>query len=211
MKAPNFTFSLGKKRPQLPEIGTYKLIFLSLLITNLVGLLVGVLVASGGGATAFTNSIFQDFLSNRVDVAFFSIFTAHILSAAILILPLFLLGPSAIGAPLAYIAVAYKGLGSGITLGFLYSNFGAQGVLFALSIVIPATFLANIGLILAARETVLYSRKVFKLMTVEKENNTLPRVLAPFCKKYFAIAIIVVMAALLDAGMSAIFINLFDF
>ena len=211
MKRLDFTLNLGKKRLVLPEVGTYKLVFLSLLFVNLTALLVGVLAVSGGAATGLTGTLFQEFLQNRMDTTFFNIFSAHIFSSAIIILPLFLLGPSAVGVPFAYIAVAYKGLGSGVTLGFLYSNFGAQGILFALSIVIPATFLANVGIVLAARETALYSQRVFKMMTSEKENNNLPHNLAPFCKKYFAILVIMVLAGLLDAGMSSIFIGLFNF
>ena len=72
----------------------------------------------------------------------------------------FLCGLSIWGAYCVPLAPLFRGFGMGITAGYLYAAYGFQGFLFHLAVILPGAFICLIAILIASRESMLFSKKI---------------------------------------------------
>ncbi|MDE6599467.1 MAG: hypothetical protein K2K34_05240, partial [Oscillospiraceae bacterium] len=73
----------------------------------------------------------------------------------------FWLGFSAAAQPIELIVPVFRGLGAGVSLSGMYGSFGAAGIGMSAVLIIPGAVLSAFALIIAAREALELSGKIF--------------------------------------------------
>lgn len=145
------------------------------------------------------------FFSNyeeRMSMPAGSVFVASFASSFLFVFACFLCGLSVWGGLLVPFLLLFRGFGLGITAGYLIAQQGIQGFLFYFIIILPGAFLCFWGLILAAKESLGFSKRIIA-------GDALP------VKQYFVrfglILGVQFGASLLDGLTSACFARFFSF
>ena len=85
------------------------------------------------------------------------IFASSLLSLSFFSLLIEFVTLSFFGALLIPVLIAFKGLGIGMTAGYLYLIYGLKGIAFYILILLPGIFVSSIGLIIFAAESFKFS------------------------------------------------------
>lgn len=185
-----------------------KVKFLIMSLAVITGAAIGAVLIQRGYAVYYINGLFEDFISLRQSRGFISVFLNSLGSALLLLISVFISGISAVGVPVSFAALIYKGLGFGMICGYLYAVFGSSGLLFSAVIIIPYAFVSSVALILACRESFGLSIRIFSQLLPEAKYIKLWGDLKTFCKRYAVILLITVAASFMDALLAKIFISL---
>ena len=161
--------------------------FLIMCLVIITGMAVGAAVIQRGYALYYTKGLFEDFVSLRQSQGFFTVFFSSLGSVLILLIAVFISGLSAAGIPISFAALIYKGLGTGLTCGYLYSSFGFNGLFFSLVIIIPHAFISSVALILACRESCRMSAFIFSQLLPDSKYYKLWNDFKLFCRRYLII------------------------
>jgi stage II sporulation protein M len=118
----------------------WDLVVLSLLL--LAGLAVGAVFARNSGADLLErlDFLFAGNFKARATASFLSIFSASFASAFLFIFACFLCGLSMWGIFFIPFILFFRGLGLGLTSGYLYAVYGGIGILFNLVVILPGAF-----------------------------------------------------------------------
>ncbi len=200
--------SLRRKHTRKTPLDGAKIRFLIMSALIITGMAIGAIIIQRGYAIYYINGLFEDFLSLRQSQSFLSIFLSSAGSAILLIIAVFISGASAVGVPLSCAALIYKGLGLGLTCGYLYAVFGLKGLLFSALIIIPHGFLSSVALILGCRESWGLSMLIFSQLLPESKYYKLWGDFKIFCKRYIVILVITLISCFIDALFTKIFIGL---
>ena len=103
--------------------------------------------------------------------------------------------------------IFFKGLGLGLSSGYIYLTYGFKGILFNLVIVLPGAFLSCLALVISSKESITFSYTLFL--------SSLKRRITPNFKEYFVNVcrsfVIIVIASVIDMLFSWWFAGLFKF
>ena len=96
----------------------------------------------------------------------------------------------------------FRGLGLGLTSGYLYATHGFHGVIFHFLVILPGAFVCCLALLLAGRESMRFSRRI---------TGTAGSGMKLYCLRYGAVLAMCFLAALLDLLTTVCFAGLFSF
>ena len=120
----------------------------------------------------------------------------------------YLLGLCAGGLPLLLMLPVLRGLGIGVTSGWLYITYGPTGVGYSLLVLYPATVVSILIMLTGCKESMLMSSDMLLML-----NGKLERVessLRLYTTRYFVLALTSILAAALDAACFSVFSGVFE-
>ena len=138
------------------------IIFLSILL--LLGMVLGTISISAVNMDFIykVDFLFLNDFKERIASSNLEIFTSSLLSLSFFSLLIEFVTLSFFGALLIPVLIAFKGLGIGMTAGYLYLIYGLKGIAFYILILLPGIFVSSIGLIIFAAESFKFSCKFAK-------------------------------------------------
>ena len=115
------------------------------------------------------------------------------------------------GALLIPVLIAFKGLGIGMTAGYLYLIYGLKGIAFYILILLPGIFVSSIGLIIFAAESFKFSCKFAKKIFPKSDGISIWNEFKNYIHKIGCAFVILLFSSLLDVGFMAMFSRFFEF
>ena len=152
---------------------------------------------------AALEQITRGFLSGRAESGFWEVFLRALGTSLLLGCAVFLSGFSAVGQPFAVFILLFRAVGLGMSMGYFYTVLSGEGILLALFLLLPAGALSGYALLLGCREALRLSGRFFGAMT--KGTALSPKTFRIYAVKFLIIALMLVLAALLDAGCTRLF------
>lgn len=208
-KKVSFGKALSKiKVPVIPYIKANKLI-LSFLFCVLLGIILGSLFINTQNET-LTNNLEFLFNSNfeaRVSQPQIYTFISSITSSFVFVLSVLLMGMSLWGVFLIPPVLLFRGIGIGISSGFLFYAYSFKGLLFSLVVVLPGLLVSCIALLLVSREATYFSTALLK---AQVKNTRMPSA-KTYLMQNLNVFILIVVSALMDVFFSWCFSGVFVF
>lgn len=150
------------------------------------------------------------FLSNytiRASQPMLDTFMSSIISSFIFVILSIIMGLSMWGSITIPILIFFKGLGFGLSSGYIYLTYGFKGILFNLVIVLPGAFLSCLALIISSKESIKFSYNLFFSSLKKRITPNLKEYFINVCRSFIMIAI----ASVIDMLFSWWFAGLFKF
>ena len=189
----------------------FLLVFLGLFL--IAGLILGVIFIRNADYSLLKTLDFL-FFSNvkaRSALPVLSIFVASLASSFLFLLFCFLCGLSIWGAYCVPLAPLFRGFGMGITAGYLYAAYGFQGFLFHLAVILPGAFICLIAILIASRESMLFSKKIHLGRKTEEQEAQPKNNVRHFFIRFSILTGILIIGALVDVLTTVCFSGLFVF
>ena len=189
----------------------FLLVFLGLFL--IAGLILGVIFIRNADYSLLKTLDFV-FFSNvkaRSALPVLSIFVASLASSFLFLLFCFLCGLSIWGAYCVPLAPLFRGFGMGITVGYLYAAYGFQGFLFHLAVILPGAFICLIAILIASRESMLFSKKIHLGRKTEEQEAQPKNNVRHFFIRFSILTGILIIGALVDVLTTVCFSGLFVF
>ena len=188
----------------------YPIIIFSLIFV--VGITFGTfLIKYNPTVTLAAETMFKEFLSNRISQGFFKIVLLSFLDLLPLCLVIFLCGTSLIGVVLIPISICYKGVMFGILSSHLYVTYMLKGIAFNALLFVPTNLISALTLIFCAKISFNFSLILLKSSLPRGQSVNLYNQFQSHCKKYAFCVVFLMLSAFIDALMSIGFIRLFNF
>lgn len=187
------------------------LVFLAVFL--LFGTVLGSLFARKASVAALgkLDFIFYSDFQTRAVQSPASVFTASLGSAFLFIFICFLLGLSLWGMFLIPAIPFFRGFGLGLTAGYLYAAYGFQGVLFHAVVILPGAFLCMISILLAAREGILFSKKIASCSIAAEKGSVVSVRLRSYLTHFGSVMILAFASAVVDLVTTVCFAGAFSF
>ena len=159
----------------------------------LVGMVSGALITRNVDVSILdkVDFLFYSNFQERASQPVFSVFSASFASSFLFVLACFLCGLSLWGVFAVPAILFFRGLGLGLTSGYLYATHGFHGA-----------FVCCLALLLAGRESMRFSRRI---------TGTAGSGMKLYCLRYGAVLAMCFLAALLDLLTTVCFAGLFSF
>lgn len=189
----------------------FLLVFLGLFL--IAGLILGVIFIRNADYSLLKTLDFV-FFSNvkaRSALPVLSIFVASLASSFLFLLFCFLCGLSIWGVYCVPLAPLFRGFGMGITAGYLYAAYGFQGFLFHLAVILPGAFICLIAILIASRESMLFSKKIHLGRKTEEQEAQPKNNVRHFFIRFSILTGILIIGALVDVLTTVCFSGLFVF
>ena len=189
----------------------FLLVFLGLFL--IAGLILGVIFIRNADYSLLKTLDFV-FFSNvkaRSALPVLSIFVALLVLSFLFLLFCFLCGLSIWGAYCVPLAPLFRGFGMGITAGYLYAAYGFQGFLFHLAVILPGAFICLIAILIASRESMLFSKKIHLGRKTEEQEAQPKNNVRHFFIRFSILTGILIIGALVDVLTTVCFSGLFVF
>lgn len=172
-----------------------------------VGMAYGSIVAGFGDESLLHSLAFmtKGYMAGRVEQSLVETFLFSFLSSGGFILGFFLLGFSAVALPVIVILPLFKGLGLGVSIGYLYITYGIKGVAFCAAIILPAALFSTFAIILAARESFKLSLLFLATFIPKLQGTITPRVIKLYCAKFLVLFGIIAISSLIDCVVTFLF------
>lgn len=181
-------------------------------LTLIVGMIYGSVIARYANTELLDNLDFL-FISNfklRLSQGLINTFSASLASYFIFWFANFLLGLTAWGTIAIPVVTFIKGIGIGLSAGYLYSTYGANGIYFYLSVMLLGAFVSSIALIKAGKEAFYFSKKLgLKLLPKYKDTKQISIIKYSVNSGYALI--ITAISAGIDTLMALFFSGFFSF
>ena len=103
----------------------------------------------------------------------------------------------------------FHGLGLGISMAYLYSMQGFQGILFTLILILPSAAISTIALFLGTRESVRFSNSIFRMLFPEKYEVPQQSGLKLYLIRFGVLLLFDVAAAMVDSVCTFLFAGFF--
>lgn len=191
----------------IKKISQFKILFLLFLI----GFIYGALLVGLGQISLDDKipNIYQQFVNIRLNQSIIYTFIGSITSSFILILIAFILGFCGIGQSGSLFLPLFHGLGIGFAVAHLYQNNGLNGILFTFLLIFPAQLIYILSLLLASRESLRLSNKIFKLLLPSRFIEEDAINLKLYIIRFLVISILVTLSSIIDAACTFIFARFF--
>ena len=185
---PSFMFAKGK------------LFFYLLEGMFLAGVFVGTMLISHAEEETLQmlQTVLGGYVGQRQIQSFSSIALSTFVSLFSSLLVLFFCGLCTIAQPIVFLALLFKGLGYGFSLGMLYAQYGNAAVPYAFILLKPTIYFGALLLIAAGKVSVRMSIHLFRSTLPNGEKTELNR-MKRYCIKFILFAAICGMIALVDA------------
>lgn len=156
--------------------------------------------------------LFSTNFDTRLSQNFAETFCACFVSDFIFLATIYLLGFAPWGVPVMPFVVLFRGFGTGLTAGYLFSVFSFKGIGFYLLVILPGTFLFCLALVTLTNSSIKFSKMMF-FLTIGK--NTTNRSLFENTKKYsskaMSMLIMIFLASAIDTILWTLFASAFNF
>lgn len=179
----------------------------------IIGMVAGSISASYFGLETLDclNSIFLNDFKQRISQSGFDVFISSLSDYFIFAIILELSALAAWGIASAPLILCFRGLGVGLSGGYLYLVYGLKGIAFYILILIPGIFISSIAFTLFGAEVFKTSMMLAKKVFPKGDDRTLwPSVKANF-KKLGYCTIILCFSALVDMCFIMMFSGFFNF
>ncbi len=187
------------------------IVFLSILMA--AGIVLGT-IAVGTVSMDFIYKIdflFLNDFSARISSTHLEIFISSLLSLFAFSLIIEFSTLSFFGALLIPVIIIFKGLGIGITAGYLYMIYGLKGIAFYILILLPGIFISSIGIIIFAAESFKFSCKFAKKILPKSDGESVWCEFKNYIHKIGCAFIVLLFSSLIDVGFMAMFSRFFEF
>ena len=134
---------------------------------------------------------------NRLEQSLVGNALAYFGSDALFLLAAFLLGLCAAGLPLVLLLPVLRGLGVGAVSGWLYLNHGMSGVGYSILVLFPATIVSMLVMLTYCKESMLMSSDMLLVATGKSER--VESGIRLYCTRYLVLALVSILAAVLDS------------
>ncbi|WP_028504676.1 hypothetical protein [Ruminococcus sp. FC2018] len=182
-------------------------VYTAMLCVVLVGTLVGCLLYSRLDAQTLGRicSSQADFITARGQASFSHILLRTLTSSSLFMLVVFLSGFGAIGHAAALGALCYKGMGLGLILSQMYSQYSAKGILYSLFTVVPNAVVSASVLALAAREAFGLSNTYALFTLSDRQLDGIRPCVKLYCAKLLILEAVLALSAGCDCLIAWIF------
>lgn len=179
----------------------------------LIGIFIGALVVKNASPvlTGSIETMFQNYVSQRSNQGFLRTFINSFASTMPFLLMSFFAGLFALGVPVAFGIPFFRGLGLGLTSGYLYSHYSLQGVAFTALLIVPHALISSFVILTASRESFVLSSRLFLAITPKAADTRLWKHVHAFLLRYLFFTGVLLISSLLDAIMSLVFMRFFSF
>lgn len=177
----------------------------------LLGIVIGALIVRSAPQNLLENMGFltSSFMDKRGDQNLALTFL-HSLGASFSILVLlFVCGFCAVSMPVIAGVPIFRGLGLGISIGYMYLYKGLEGLLFSVVMIIPAAFISTVALLFAARESLKLSTAFLSFMVKQPGKYNMSGTLRLYCVKFLGFLLALAAAAAVDTLFTHLFSSLF--
>ncbi|MEG1886791.1 MAG: hypothetical protein RR177_01580 [Oscillospiraceae bacterium] len=187
------------------------LIFLS--FVYLFSIFFGSLIVSNANDTvsAFVERLFNEYIAKRKDVSFIILVFNSIVAILPYMVALFIFGSSIVGPIMSPIIIFARGLGQGLIMGFLYSEFALKGIAFGALLIIPPAIITALVFIICARESFSFSLLFIKSISSKAGSVNFSMDFKLYVFRYLFLIVIFIISAILDAILSTAFLRFFEF
>ena len=187
------------------------IIFLSILL--LLGMVLGTISISAVNMDFIykVDFLFLNDFKERIASSNLEIFTSSLLSLSFFSLLIEFVTLSFFCLLLIPVLIAFKGLGIGMTAGYLYLIYGLKGIAFYILILLPGIFVSSIGLIIFAAESFKFSCKFAKKIFPKSDGISIWNEFKNYIHKIGCAFVILLFSSLLDVGFMAMFSRFFEF
>lgn len=166
---------------------------------------------SGEDPQGAINIMASGFITGRDGATFLSVFSKSFFSVFVFIFIAFLLGNFNFGCFVVPFLPMIRGLGLGMSMGFIYCAYGAKGFLYTLVIIIPPALISSMALIFASKDSFRFSFQLFRKLGKRAKLERINPIFQTYCKKFLIYILILAVASLTDSILNSIFANLFNF
>lgn len=201
--------SAARGLPANPAFNQY----LTIAVLIIVGIVFGAILANQAGIVKKSSFSFfvQDMLSKDVaSKGFVSLFLSSFFSSAVLICAAFFLGLCAFGQPGILLIPVFKGAGIGLSMSYVYIQYGIKGMGICLLFLLPQAVLSSLSIIVACREGIRFSNTLAKTIFHGSQQTLWPD-FSNLCYKYVFCFVLVLAAAVIEAfsimGFSRLFFS----
>ncbi len=177
-----------------------KLFFYLLEGVFLTGVLAGTLLISHATEETLRalQTVIGGYVGQRQIQSFSNIALSTFLSLFSSLLVLFFCGLCTVAQPVVFLALLFKGLGYGFSLGMLYAQYGSAAVPYAFLLLMPTIYFGALLLIAAGKVSLKMSIHLFRSTLPNGEKTELNR-MQRYCIKFILFVAICGMIALVDA------------
>lgn len=165
----------------------------------------------GDGTSGALDIIINGFISLKSDETMAQTFFSSLGSTVPLMLVVFILGFCALGIPLISLSAAFRGIGIGAMLGYMYAFYGVKGISYCLLLVIPPALLSIPAIILACKEAMRFSGIVFSFISKTNGRNDKFPDMRKYCLRFVVFLLALIAAALVDCLFTLLFGRFFLF
>ena len=152
----------------------------------------------------YLGQIAGSFLDNRLGQTAMNTFLSSFYASLIFLVLLFFLGFCAVSAPLILAVPIFKGLGLGFSIGHFIMNYGTQGILFSLVILLPPALVQAFAVCLGCKEAFDLSTMLLSAITSESGRGGMSERSRQYCKRFFVLVVLAACGALLDVILATV-------
>lgn len=185
---------------------------LILLVFSLIlGLLCGALVAKNATRQLLDrlSYIIEGFVNARANQPAFHTFLNSLFSTSLYLLAAFLTGMCVCGTPLVPLIPFVRGLGLGLSMGYLYTYQGLKGVAFSALLIVPSAVISSIALIIACHEGMRLSAILFSSTAKDGPPLKLWEDMKKYSIRFGACAFLLCIGSLVDTLFVSAFSKFF--
>ena len=164
------------------------------------------------GSDDILNQIVGGFIHSRQNQTVFQTLFNSLASSVPLLVCTYIFGLCAVGMPMVPLVALFRGLGLGVSMGYLYSAHSLGGIMYCLLIIIPPAIISTLVIIFSGREALRFSYLLFGLLF--KKGGSSPNSAPDFRKyslRFCVFLLFLVAAAIADAFFSMAFSKFFSF
>lgn len=179
----------------------------------LAGIIIGA-VCARNASKDMMDSLDFFFLTNftlRSQYGALDIFISSFAAAFVFLLCVFLLGLSAWGLPVIPLVPMFKGLGFGLSVGYLYAAYGMSGIWYNLLIILPGAFLNSLVLLSASCIATKHSVKMLSVLVHSNISEDMHKEFCKYLYKMMWLLIILAISCVVDMVFTLLFAGFFHF
>lgn len=179
---------------------------LFLLILFLLGVLIGTILYCSVDAESLygLSRLSGSLIESRLGQTFLQTLVNSFSGAFILLLVCFILGFGAVFQPAEMLIPVFRGLGIGVSLSGMYSQFGLNGFGISLILIIPNGIISAIVLIIAVREAIRMSNSISNIVFSAKSGFE-PLDYKLYFTKFVILSAILAVSSLADSLLTFLF------
>lgn len=149
----------------------------------------------------------DSFILNRTGKSFGYVFLNSFFNFVVLFLVLFVFGFFPFGQLFSFFSSMFHGLGLGLFSSYLYSAKGVNGMLFCLLFIAPSEIIYSLTIILAAKTSVRFSNRNFKLIFLKKHGCETTGEFRLYLLRYVVLLLFLIFATFLATLSNFVFPN----
>ena len=193
---------------------TTDLILLFAFLSFAIGYIIGVVLINNNSPSVIelANHTFSNIIESKEQLGFISLLFKSMTDIIPYILLSYIFGTTMFGCAIIPILCVLKGVFSGVLIAYIYNTYAINGLGFVALIIAPVCIFSSFILILASRESLLYSHKLFKnAFQSATVSNSISLSFKLYSIRYLIILLFSLICALFDATLTSIFFNFFSF